>query len=272
MGDATDGPDPIANALLGRSVVMRRLAVHVDAAARSRANVLITGERGTGKELIARRIHALSSRRNRPFLHLDCAALPQTSLDADLFGDERAGRSGPARDARLLELDGGTLFLDDVSELSPGAQGKLIELLSAGTFTPLGAVRPRQVDVRVVSSTHKDLRPLVSRKRFRVELLYRLKVLHLEVPPLRERIEDVELLANHFLLRAAAERAQPLELGQSALKALLMHPFPGNVRELEEAIAFAAASCSGGVVNRKHLPREIAGDSSDRLDAIPSEP
>jgi DNA-binding NtrC family response regulator len=251
---------------------MRRLGLAIEAAARSRASVLITGEPGAGKRLVARRIHALSKRRDRPFLEIGCGALPHTVLEADLFGDERASAVGVGRPGRLLQAHGGTLFLDEVSELSIPAQGRLLDLLGAGTFSALGTSRPQRVDVRVISATHHDLRDLVRQKRFRVELLYRLKVLHLDVPPLRKRAEDIAQLADHFLRRAAATRAQPLTLSASALKALLAHPFPGNVRELEEAIHSAAACCGGDVVHKRHLPRQISGDSSSSDLAVPTDP
>jgi DNA-binding NtrC family response regulator len=258
-------PEP-AKPLIGDSLAMRRLAVQIDAMARSGANVLVTGESGTGKELVARRLHGLSSRRDRPFVAVNCAAFPETLLEAELFGHERGAFTGAhrAREGRFQAAHGGVLFLDEVGELSPSAQAKLLRVLEVGTFEPLGTSRSQRVDVRVVSATHRDLREHIRLGRFRDDLFYRLKVVHVSLPPLRERVEDLVLLATHFLRRIAPRR--PLTLSPAAWAALKAYAFPGNVRELENAIHHAVVVCPGDVVHLEHLPQEIVGEP--RLDTI----
>ncbi len=254
-------PAPAAKALIGESAAMRRLAAQVDAVARSEANVLVTGESGTGKELVARRIHARSSRRDHPFIAINCAAFPDTLLEAELFGHERGAFTGAhkAREGRFQAAHGGVLFLDEVGELAPSAQAKLLRVLEVGTFEPLGSNRSQKVDVRIVSATHRDLRARIGEGRFRDDLFYRLKVVHVALPALRDRREDLPLLVGHFLRRIAPRRA--LSLSQAAWSGLRAYAFPGNVRELENAIHHAVVVCQGDVIDAEHLPSELFGDA-----------
>ena len=240
-----------AKVLVGESAAMLRLADQIDAVARSQANVLITGEGGTGKELVARRIHARSARRDRPFVAVSCAAHTDATLDAELFG----ASTGQPRPGRFQLADGGVLFLDEVAELSSTAQAKLLRLLEAVSFD----ARSPRADVRILSTTHRDLRARIAEGRFREDLYYRLKVVQVSVPTLRDRRDDLTLLVGHFLRRMAPRR--PLSLSQPAWAALRAYPFPGNVRELENAIHHAATVCQSDVIDLEHLPPEVASDA-----------
>jgi two-component system response regulator HydG len=251
-------PADAGRVLIGESLAMRRLVAQVDAVARSAANVLVTGESGTGKELVARRLHAQGLRRDRPFVAVNCASFPDTLLEAELFGHERGAFTGAhrAREGRFQAAHTGVLFLDEVGELSPSAQAKLLRVLEVGTFEPLGSSRSQRVDVRVVSATHRDLRARIREGRFREDLYYRLKVVHVMLPPLRERLEDLPLLVSHFLRRHAPHRPG-LGLSASAWALLRSYRFPGNVRELDNAIQHAVAVCTSDPVQAEHLPLDL---------------
>ena len=243
--------------LLGDSAPMRRLRAEIDAVARSEAQVLVTGESGTGKELVARRLHRRSARADRPFVAVNCAAFPEALVEAELFGCVRGAYTGAvrAREGRFQAAHTGVLFLDEVAELSLEAQAKLLRVLEEGTFEPLGTCRSRRVDVRVVSATHRDLRGRAGQGAFREDLYYRLKVVHVRVPPLRERLDDLPLLARWFLARFAPDRE--LTLSAEAWSLLRAHPWPGNVRELENALLHAAVVCPGERIQPEHLPLEL---------------
>ena len=229
-----------AEALLGASGAMQRLRAEVRCFARSSASVLVEGETGTGKELVARAIHEESERRGGPFVPVNCGALPEQLVESEFFGHLRGAFTGAHRDhPGLVEAAArGTLFLDEIEDLPPMLQGKLLRLLQEGEYRPLGAMRPREADVRVVAASNRSLRALVAERRFRSDLYYRLDVLRLRLPPLRDRLEDLPILVEHLVRRPGGapvpEGAVPVEPG--VLAALAGHAWPGNVRELANLV------------------------------------
>jgi two-component system response regulator HydG len=235
------------NALVGRSAAMKELTSRIVRVAQSDATVLIQGESGTGKELVARALHAQSRRRERPFVPVNCAAINETLLESELFGHARGAFTGAVRARRGLfeEADGGTLFIDEVTETSPAFQSKLLRVLQEGEVRRVGESTAIEVDVRTVAATNREIEQEVQHKRFRQDLFYRLNVVSLRVPPLRERLEDVPVLAEHFLKRANARAVHKRRLSAAAVEHLLSHDFPGNVRELENLVEQAAALAEG---------------------------
>jgi transcriptional regulator with GAF, ATPase, and Fis domain len=255
--------DPPSAALVGRSPAMRRVYALVARAARSRATVLVSGETGTGKELIARAIHDASERHARPCVAVNCAAFPETLLESELLGHTRGAFTGAERPRRGLfeEADGGTLFLDEVGETSPGFQAKLLRVLQERVVRPLGGGRPRRVDVRLVAATNRDLNRDVASGRFREDLYYRLAVFPIEVPPLRERPGDLISLTEHFLARhGRAEGVPGCALAPDAARLLQLHRWPGNVRELENEILRALALAEPGeTLTPGHFSERLRG-------------
>jgi len=245
--------------LVGRSTAMIAVYKLVAQAARTDATVLITGESGTGKELVARAIHDFSEREQRPFLSVNCSGLTDTLLEAELFGHTRGAFTGADRDrSGLFEAaDGGTLFLDELASTSPAFQASLLRVLQSGEVRRVGSTQARRVNVRVIGASNAALQKLVAAGSFRGDLYYRLSVLSIELPPLRERAGDVELLTNHFLQLFGPGDATP-RLTHEAMEALAAHDYPGNVRELENALRRALALSSGGVITIDCLPPEIA--------------
>jgi DNA-binding NtrC family response regulator len=236
---------------------MRTIVQVIDRVAAGELGVLLTGETGSGKEVLAELVHARSPRAAGPFVAINCAALPDGLVEAELFGHERGAYTGATASRRGLfeEADGGTLFLDEVGELTPGAQAKLLRVLEERTVRPVGARAAVGVDVRVVAATHRDLRDDAA--GFRRDLFYRLAGIVIAVPPLRDRRDDILPLADHFLARAAAAAGHaPPTLGPAARDWLLAQPWPGNVRELRNAIERAVLLCDGGVVEVPHLAGE----------------
>jgi two-component system response regulator HydG len=247
--------------IVGKSASMHEIFGLVTRLAGSTASVLVTGESGTGKELVARAIHYNSPRAKKPFMAVNVAAIPETLIEAELFGYKR----GAFTDARtdhaglFVEADGGTIFLDEIGELPPPLQAKLLRVLQERELRPLGATRNEKVDVRVVAATNRDLEARMRAGQFREDLYYRLNVIHVAIPPLRARPEDVIPLADHFLAaarrRAASGAAKAL--GPTAAKALLAYPWPGNVRELENVIERAVALCDTEVIGLDDLPPQV---------------
>jgi two-component system response regulator HydG len=227
-------------ALVGAGPAMRILQTAIDFVARSSAPVLITGETGVGKELVARAIHARSARAARPFIAVNTSAIPQELLEGEIFGHARGGFTGAvqARKGLLTEADGGTLLLDEIGDMSFGLQAKLLRVLQFGDVRPVGSDRIHHVDVRVIASTHRDLPALIKEGRFREDLYFRLDVLSVHVPPLRDRPEDIPALAVHFLAQACKRApASPVRsIGRDALRMLSERPWAGNVRELASSI------------------------------------
>ena len=251
--------------IIGESPKMRELLRLVDQVGPSRASVLVTGESGTGKELIAEAIHRASPRAKAPLVRLNCAALAEGLLESELFGHERGAFTGSVgrREGRFKQADGGTLFLDEVSEIPPATQVKLLRFLQERTFERVGGNETLQVDVRIIAATNRDLRKLIAEGRFREDLFYRLNVVSLAIPPLRERKEDILPLGMFFLARYAEENARKIEgFDEEALAALQNHTWPGNVRELENAIERAVVLCDEPRISASHLPPEIAPRSA----------
>jgi DNA-binding NtrC family response regulator len=246
--------------LAGRSAPMAMVYKLIAQAARSDATVLILGESGTGKELVARAIHDFSSRSNRPFLSVNCSGLTDTLLESELFGYMRGAFTGAAGDrAGLFEAaDGGTLFLDELGSTSAAFQASLLRVLQSGEVRRIGSTQARHVNVRAIGASNAPLRGLVDGGTFRADLFYRLSVLSIELPPLRARAGDIELLTAHFLQKFGGSANSPLHLTREAMAALSSYDFPGNVRELENALRRAAALSSNGLVTADCLPSEIA--------------
>jgi len=257
-----------SSGLTGRSAPMVMVYKLIAQAARSDATVLILGESGTGKELVARAIHDFSIRSSRPFLSVNCSGLTDTLLESELFGYMRGAFTGAAGDrGGLFEAaDGGTLFLDELASTSAAFQTSLLRVLQSGEVRRVGATQARQVNVRVIGASNAPLRGLVDAGAFRADLFYRLSVLGIELPPLRARAGDIELLTAHFLQRFGDSSKLPLHLTREAMVALSSYDFPGNVRELENALRRAVAVSSNGLVTADCLPSEIT-DASQRLDS-----
>ena len=255
--------------LLGRSAAMREVFRTVRRVADSAATILIRGESGTGKELVARAIHELSPRAAGPFVALNCAAMPANLIESELFGHER-GAFTDARERRIGRFEsasGGTLFLDEIGELDPGVQAKFLRALEERRVERLGGGTPIAVDVRVVAATHRDLERDVAAGRFRADLFYRIHVVPIELPPLRERREDVKLLAEHFLAQAreAAGRG-PRRFSADAAAALERFPWPGNVRELRNSVERAVALSDGDAIELGDLPASVV--RTERIEAL----
>ena len=246
--------------LVGRSPAMIELYKEIARVAPSRSTVLITGESGTGKELVARSLHKHSPRAAREFVPVNCGALAETLLEAELFGHVRGAFTGAERDRKGLweEADGGTLFLDEIGETSPAMQVKLLRAMQEGEVRRVGASRSVRVDARVVAATNRDLEREVAAARFREDLFYRLSVVTLRVPPLRERRGDIPLLAERFLQAASSNAGRArLRFSPGALARLTSYDWPGNVRELESAVEYAALHARGAEVAPEDLPAKL---------------
>lgn len=247
--------------IIGTSPVMIQLMETLVMIAPSEATVLITGESGTGKELIARALHANSLRRNGPFVAINCAALTETLLESELFGHERGAFTGAdkRREGRFLLADKGTIFLDEIGETSAAMQAKLLRVIQERTFERVGGQSTIQVDVRILAATNRDLQAEVDAGRFRADLYYRLNVVNLSLPSLRDRIEDIPLLARHFLDHLARKNRKSVKgFTPSAMNCLLKYPWPGNVRELENAVERVVVLLIGDFVSERELPPHFA--------------
>ncbi len=266
---AEDGGEPaverpgqataVFEGLVARSPAMRRIFDLIERLAQSEATVLVTGESGTGKELVARALHHHSPRAGGPFVAVNSAALPAELLESELFGHVRGSFTGAVRDrvGRFEMAAGGTLFLDEVGDLPLALQVKLLRVLQERSFERVGESRPRPTDLRIVAATNLDLHRAVAEGRFRGDLFYRLRVVPIEVPPLRERREDVEPIALALLDRINAQHGRTLHFEPAVLRILTAYHWPGNVRELENAIAFAVAVSSGRMLHPHDLPPEV---------------
>lgn len=262
--------------IVGQSAAMQRTLELVQQAAPSLATMLLMGQSGTGKELLARHIHRLSDRSSKPFVAINCAALPETLLETELFGHERGAFTGAAarREGRFERADGGTIFLDEIGETSPAVQVRLLRVLQEGEIERVGGESTVRVDVRVVAATNRNLEEDVAHGRFREDLYYRLNVIQVRVPPLSERYGDVPLLAQHFLQRYAEKNRKPMRgLSEAAIKALDSYHWPGNVRELENTLERAVVLCRSDVVGLDDLPdtivkRAASSESKPTADGI----
>jgi two-component system response regulator AtoC len=250
--------------LVGKSPAMQEIYSKIEQVADTRTTVLITGESGTGKELVARALHYNSSRRERPFIAINCASIPDTLIESELFGHEKGAFTGAlARRLGRVELaQGGTLFLDEVGDLGMLTQAKLLRFLQEREFTRVGGTQLIKVDVRIIAATNKILEELVPRKEFREDLYYRINVAVLFLPPLRDRREDIPYLSKHFLAkRLEAEAHTPLEISKEAMELLMRYHWPGNIRELENVIEQAVVWCRGTEITTDHLPTAIKTES-----------
>jgi two-component system response regulator PilR (NtrC family) len=248
--------------VIGRSAAFQSAMDLVRRAARSRTSVLITGESGTGKEMFARVLHAESERRDKPFVVVNCGAIPEALLESELFGHEKGAFTGAVakRDGLFREADGATLFLDEVGELPPQVQVKLLRALQERKIRAVGANQEIAVDVRIVAATNRDLEADVKSGRFRQDLYYRLNVLRVPLPPLRDRREDLPLLIEHFRARFAEEQGRALvAFSPEAMRAMLGYAYPGNVRELENAVERAVTLARSNTIEPVDLPPEITG-------------
>ncbi len=272
--------------VIGESALMRQLLQTVERVATSDATVLIVGESGTGKELLARTIHRVGPRPDGPFVAFDCSALAPSLIEAELFGHEKGAFTGAGRARRGLfrEANGGTIFLDEIGDIDATVQNKLLRVLQEREIKPVGGDRPVAIDVRVVAATNKDLKQLVARGQFREDLYWRLAVFPIQVPPLRERKEDIPLLAAHILARrrgaaksfAGGEAPYPTQITAKALQRLMSYEWPGNIRELENVLSRAAILCDGEMIRSHDLDMlgldrpagapHAAGDADDRVE------
>jgi len=246
--------------IVGRCEAMQQVFKLIGQLAASDATALITGETGTGKELVARAIYHHSARSQKPFLAINCAAIPEQLLESELFGHEKGAFTGATaqRIGRFEQCHHGTIFLDEIGDMSPATQTKILRVLQAGTFERVGGNQPIQVDVRVIAATNKPLEEAVTARQFREDLYYRLNVVRVRLPALRERREDIRLLVNYFLKKFGhGARRPPKSISPDAVKALEQYPWPGNVRELENVIQRALVVSKGGAILPKDLPPEI---------------
>ncbi len=251
--------------LTSRSPIMQKIFAVLPAVAASSCTVLILGETGTGKELLARTIHSLSPRRDGPFIAVNCGALPDTLLESELFGYKAGAFTGANKDkpGRLSLAKGGTLFLDEIGEMSPALQVRLLRVLQDRTYEPLGATRSETADIRVIVATHKDLSEAMRQGSFREDLYYRVNVARIELPPLRHRKEDIPLLAEQFIARFnRLQRKSVQGFTADALALLMAHNWPGNVRELENVIERAFILTGTGRIGIAHLPEELTAHRS----------
>jgi DNA-binding NtrC family response regulator len=257
--------------LIGRSQAMQEIFDLIRRVSGSPANVLITGESGTGKELVARAIHSHSPRKGRPFVAVNCAAIPDALLESDLFGYKRGAFTDARTDRQglFVEADGGTIFLDEITELPLALQPKLLRVLQEHEVRPLGASRSERIDVRVIAATNRDIEASLRAGEFREDLYYRLNVIQVQIPPLRARTEDILPLAQHFLARSATRANKALRgFSETTNKVLLGHHWPGNVRELENVVERAVALCDQEIVGPDALPPALRERKSlDRLAA-----
>jgi transcriptional regulator with PAS, ATPase and Fis domain len=264
----TSPTDPILalldSRIIGSSPPMVRLKSLLPRVARSHSSVLVNGESGTGKELIARAVHSFSPRSEFPFVAENCAALPEGVIESELFGHVRGAFTGADRDREgLIALaDGGTLFLDEVGDLPPRIQAKLLRVIQEGEFRPVGSRHLKRSDFRVISATHRDLISMVRQGSFRGDLFYRLNVIQIRIPPLRERIEDIPQLVEALLERLVPQRSEAARtvaagVSREAMEMLLRYPWPGNIRELQNVIEAALVMAAEGIIGVGELPERV---------------
>lgn len=242
--------------IIGKSKLMREVFETIALVSPAKSTVLVQGESGTGKELVAKAIHYNSARRVAPFIRVNCAAIPDSLMESELFGHEKGAFTGAIRRARgrFEKANGGTLLLDEISEMSPNLQSKLLRVLQEMEFERLGDGPTQKVDVRIIATTNRNLREEIAKERFREDLYYRLSVVPIVMPPLRERKEDISLLTEHFIEKYAKENQKQIEgLSRDAMEMLMHHDWPGNVRELEHCIERAIVIAQDGEILPKHL-------------------
>jgi PAS domain S-box-containing protein len=248
--------------IIGRSAAMRKVFELLPIVAESDSTTLIEGSSGTGKELVARAIHNLSARRRKPFVAINCGALPDTLLESELFGYKKGAFTGADRDksGRFALAEGGTIFLDEIADISPAMQTRLLRVLQERVFESLGSVAPVKADVRIVVATNQSLSKLVEHDKFREDLFYRVNVIRIELPALRDRRVDIPLLIDHFITRFNRLKEKNIHgVSPEAMSILMGYDYPGNVRELENIIEHAFVLCAGGVIEPQHLPAWLRG-------------
>jgi two-component system nitrogen regulation response regulator GlnG len=258
--------------IVGRSESMQQVFKVIGQLAASDATALITGESGTGKELVARAIYHHSNRSAQPFLAVNCAAIPEQLLESELFGHERGAFTGATmqRIGKFEQCNRGTLFLDEIGDMTPATQTKILRVLQSGTFERVGGNQPIKVDVRIIAATNKPLEQAVATRQFREDLFYRLNVVRIHIPPLRERREDIRLLVNYFLKKFARDQERsPKSITSSVIKALEQYHWPGNVRELENVIRRALVMAKGDALLIGDLPSEITGQGPTGAGVVP---
>jgi PAS domain S-box-containing protein len=248
--------------MVSRSPAMRKIFEILPSVAASTSTMLIQGETGTGKELLARAVHELSPRREKPFIAVNCGALPDTLLESELFGYKKGAFTGADREkpGRFTLADGGTLFLDEIGEISPALQVKLLRVLQDKSFEPLGSTETIHADVRIIAATNRALAALVKAGTFREDLFYRIHVVRLDLPPLRQRKEDIPILVRHFINRFNRIQQKTIDgVTPEVMSMLMAHHWPGNIRELENLIERAFVLSSEGLITMKHLPEDMSG-------------
>lgn len=251
--------------IIGRSAAMRQVFDLLPQIAESDSTVLVEGASGTGKELIARAIHSLSARRERRFVAINCGALPDNLLESELFGYKAGAFTDARRDkpGRFALAEGGTMLLDEIGDISPAMQARLLRVLQERVYEPLGGVDPVKVDVRVLAATNKNLRQLVEKGSFREDLFYRIHVIRIELPSLSRRREDIPLLVDHFVARLNRLKGKDIAgVSDEVLARLMEYEFPGNIRELENILEHAFVLCRGGLIQTAHLPPQLREDAA----------
>ena len=261
--------------IVGRSPAMSRVFDLVPIVAESDSTVLIEGESGTGKELVAKAVHELSPRRHKPLVVVNCGSLPDTLLESELFGHKAGSFTDARRDkpGRFELADGGTIFLDEIGDVSPALQARLLRVLQERVVEPLGGTQPRPVDVRVISATNKNVTQLVADGLFRKDLYYRINVVKISIPPLRDRRDDIPLLVDTMIQRANDKGREIEGVSPEVMEILMTHSFPGNVRELQNILEHAAVLCPKGVITPLHLPEDLiapSNESTERPNVIDS--
>jgi PAS domain S-box-containing protein len=260
--------------IISKNKEMRRLFQMLEQVSDTDATILLQGESGTGKELFAKAIHALSARRNGPLMTINCGSLPDTLLESELFGYEKGAHSTAFKDkpGRLALSNGGTLFLDEIGDVSPALQVRLLRVLQDKTYEPLGSTKSQKADVRIVAATNKNLEELVEQGKFRRDLYYRVNVVKLVLPPLRERKEDAPLLIEHFIRKFSRLMSKEIQgLSSEVVPVLMAHDFPGNIRELENIIEYATVVCKNGLIGIEHLPDYLKEENERRSQKPSSE-
>ncbi len=257
------------SSIVGQSPLIKAIIEEVKMIANSKSNVLLLGETGTGKELIAKAIHSNSNRAEAPFVAINCGAIPEHLLESELFGHTKGSFTGAIYSKRGLfeEADKGTVFLDEIGDLSPHLQVKLLRVLDDKEIRPIGSLQSKKVDIRFIAATNSDLYNSVKEGKFREDLYYRLKVITLKLPPLRERGDDIQILAKYFVEKYSLEMNKPIKpIDEDAMKILKSYYWPGNIREMQNVIERAVLLCDSNSIGLKHLPEEIKNIDADTFD------